>query len=142
MNAYEVISMKIIKASQLPKKMIQDFLKSAHQIKVENILQSGYMLEVGDKITGCFVLEKITDQIYELKKFYLVSTEAIKIPTLFEAILSIAQENGAEQVVVNSQKLMTDIILQSLNFYPQTNTAHLEKEGKKGGKWWSYTISD
>lgn len=134
--------MKIIKASQLPEKYIREFLKSAHQIKVETILQSGYMLEVNDKITGCFVLEKMADRIYELKNFYLISTEAIKIPTLFEAILSIVKENGAKEVFVNSQKLMIDIILQSLNFYPQADPTFSEKEGKRGGQWWSYTIPD
>jgi len=134
--------MKIIEASQLPEKHIRNFLKNAHQIEVESILQSGYMLEVNDKISGFFVLEKVIDKAYELKKFYLVSTEAIKIPTLFEAIITIAEEKGARRVFVCSHKLMTDIILKSLNFYPQSDHTFLTNGAKHGGKWWSYTISD
>jgi len=136
------MNMKIVKASQLPEKNISEFLKSAHQIKVENILQSGYMLEVNDEISGCFILEKMADKIYELKKFYLISTEAIKIPTLFEEILSIAKEIGAKQVFVHSHKLMTDIILESLNFYPQADQIIINTSIKNSGKWWSYTIAD
>lgn len=136
------MNMKIIKASQFPEENISEFLKSAHQIEVENILHSGYMLEVNDEISGCFILEKMADKIYELKKFYLVSTEAIKIPTLFEEVLSIAKEIGAKQVFVHSHKLMTDIILESLNFYPQTDEPIINIGTKNSGKWWSYTIID
>lgn len=134
--------LRIIKASQLSEKYIQDFLKNAHQINAKSILQSGYILEINGEIRGCFVLEEINDKIYELKTFYLVSTEAIKIPTLFEAILSVAKENNAKEVYVYSQKLMTDIILESFHFYPQENAALPKKEGEGEGKWWSYTIQD
>lgn len=141
-NAHGVTKVRIIKASQLPEKDVHKFLKNAHQINVKSILQSGYMLEVNDEIRGCFVLEEINDKIYELKTFYLVSTEAIKIPTLFEAILSVAKENNAKKVFVYSQKLMTDIILELLDFYPQENSVFPIKKGNNEGKWWSYTIMD
>lgn len=141
-NAHGVTKVRIIKASQLSEKDVHNFLKNAHQINVRSILQSGYMLEVNDEIRGCFVLEEINDKIYELKTFYLVSTEAIKIPTLFEAILSVAKENNAKKIFVYSQKLMTDIILELLDFYPQENSIFPIKKGNNEGKWWSYTIMD
>lgn len=134
--------MKIIKSSQLPGKYLHQFLKNAYQINIESILESGYVLEIDDTISGCFVLEKITEKIFELKKFYLISTKAIKIPTLFEAILTIAKEKGAKKVCVHSHKLMTDIILRSLNFCPHEDQISVEKEIKSGGKWWVYTIRD
>lgn len=137
-----MINMKIIKASKFPEKYIHEFLKNAHQIQVENILKAGYILEVNHTISGCFILEKMTENIYELKQFYLISTEAIKIPTLFEAVLTIAKEKSAKQVFVHSHKLMTDIILKSLNFYPHETPTFVKKSAENDGKWWSYTISD
>lgn len=134
--------MKIIKASQFPEKYIHDFLKNAHQIDIKTVLELGYILEIDGKICGCFVLEEMTDKIFELNKFYLISTEAIKIPPLFEAILTIAKEKNAKKVYVYSQKLMTDIILESFNFYPQEDTVFPKKEGESEGKWWFYTIQD
>lgn len=135
-------TLRIIEASQLPEKNVHDFLKNAHQINPASVLESGYMLEIDGKICGCFVLEEITDKTFELKKFYLISTEAIKIPILFEAILSIAKEKKAKKVYVYSQKLMTDIILESFNFYPQENSGFPKKVGENEGKWWFYTMPD
>ena len=135
-------TLRIIKASQLSEKDVYDFLKNAHQIDIQSVLKSGYLLEIDGKICGCFVLEEMTDHIFELKKFYLISTEAIKIPPLFEAILTIAKEKKAKKVYVYSQKLMTDIILESFNFYPQEDTVFPKKEGEDEGKWWFYTMPD
>lgn len=135
-------TLRIIKANQLPEKNIHHFIKNAEQIYIEDILRLGYMIEIDGKICGCFVLEEQTDQIYELKNFYLITTEAIKIPSLFEAMLSIAKEKSAREVYVYSQKLMTDIILESLNFYSQEDANFPKRDEENEGKWWSYTIVD
>lgn len=134
--------MEILSASQLPEKAVRDFLKNVEQIQVNKMLQSGYMLVSNYKINGCFMLEKVGEEAYELKHFYLISTEGIKIPILFEAILMLAKERGAKQIFVRSHKQMTDIILSSLNFYPQDVQDSLQKDERQGGKWWSYTITD
>lgn len=135
-----MISIKIFRARELSEEYVQKFLNNAPEVQIKSILETGYMLEVNNTLSGCFMMEEIGENVYELKHFYLVTTEAIKIPILFEAILTIAKQKGAQQVFVKSQKLMTDILLRSLGFYPQTDQAFLKKSTRNGGKWWLYTI--
>jgi N-acetylglutamate synthase-like GNAT family acetyltransferase len=134
--------MKLIPASKLPEKKVLEFLKSAPQIKFRSLLQSGYVLEINHTIRGCFNLEKITGNIYELKQFYVTTTEDIEILQLFDMIIALAKKTGAKQIWVNSHKLMIDILLERLQFYPQTGQEQFKKHVKSSGKWWSYTIPD
>lgn len=130
--------MKLIPVSQLQEKGVRDFLKNVPQIQYRSLIRSGFILEVNSKIRGCFNLEKVTGDIYELRQIYVITTDDIEIPLLFEMIIALAKEFGAKEIWVNSHKLMVDILLEKLKFYPQKSKEHV----KSSGKWWSYTISE
>lgn len=134
--------MRLIQANKVSQELVHEFLENNQQIKIENILQSGYIVEINHKICGCFILEHIEEGLYVLQQLYITKTEAVKIPILFEGILVMAKEQKAKRVFVNSHKLMIDIILEALQFHPQKDCRFLDKYAKSDGKWWSYTVSE
>lgn len=133
--------MNLIRAKYAPKTLIDNFLKHNEDIDQTALLAKGYVTEMNDQLTGCFILEPLTEHIYWLKQLYITHTEAIKLPILVEAILALAKELRAEKVFVNSHQVTLDIILQALQFYPQPDCEVLDKYPKNVGRWWSYQVS-
>src|SRR5699024_1261056 len=99
-------------------------------------------VKLSNKIIGCFILERIENGRYWLKQLYITKTEAVTLPILVEAILTLAKQQQATEVFVNSHKLMVDIILETLQFRPQVESPFLEKCVKSEGKWWCYVIME
>src|SRR5690625_1457833 len=108
--------MKLIRANQASEKLIDKFLKNNEEINKHTLMESGYVVEINNRITGCFNLELIDDGLYWLKQLYITRSDAIKLPVLVETILALAKQKKAKKVFVKSHKLMLDIILNSLQF--------------------------
>ena len=134
-------SIRLIQASRVSQELVSEFLQNNQQIEIGSILKLGYLVEINNKISGCFILDEIEDGLYWLKQLYITKTEAIKIPALVEAILVLARQQNAVKVYVNSHKLMIDIILESLQFHPQEDSKFLERYYVSEGKWWVYNVS-
>lgn len=129
-----------MRANEVPVSFVNDFLDSNSQINKQSVIQSGYIIEINQKICGCFVLKHIKNGIYVLRQFFVTATDSIKIPIFIESILKLAEQIKATEIFVHSHKLMVDIILEALQFHPQENYSFLDKYTKNEGKWWSYAI--
>lgn len=132
--------MRLIRANQAPPKLVESFLKNNQEIKKSSLLDSGYVVEINNRIMGCFHLEQIDEGLYWLRRLYIIRTDAIKLPVLVEAVLALALQKNATKVFVKSHKLMLDIILKSLQFQSQTEAPVKHLCNKNNGKWWSYNI--
>lgn len=132
--------MKLIRANKITENRIHSFLKYSPQIDKQSLISDGYIVEIGKEIIACFILEKFAEESYWLKQFYITKSEALKLPSLLESILILAREQQAKQVFVNSHKLMIDIILEALQFCPQTEHKLLDEKVNSEGKWWMYQI--
>lgn len=132
--------MRVIRASELPKEKVSNFLENHQQINSDDMLQSGYVIEIQGQICGCFLLKHIEKGLYILRRFYITKTEALKIPIFIESIILLAKQKKATAIFVQSHKLMIDIILEALQFHPQGESDFLDKYTKNDGKWWSYAL--
>lgn len=133
--------MKLVRANRAPEKLIDDFLKNNEEIRRNSLLESGYVVKINGRITGCFSLEPIDDEQYWLKQLYITRTEAVKLPILVEAILALALQKKAKKVFVKSHKLMLDILLKSLQFQHEKEAPIHDINENDHSKWWSYHIS-
>lgn len=131
--------MKLTKAKNVSLQKVSTFLKHNHQVDLTNLLKSGYIVEMNEKIIACFNLEPVNQRIFWLRQLYIIQTEAIKLPALVESILALAKALKAERIFVKSHKLMVDLILESLLFKMQEDgpVPQLEEDH---GKWWVYEI--
>ena len=133
--------MKLILAKHASEDRIESFLKSNPQIEKEPLIDSAYVVELKDKISGCFILQPIEERSFWLKQLYITQEEARALPILVEAILALAKEMKAEKVYANSHQPMVDILLESLQFHPQAANLFPEYYQNEIGKWWSYQVS-
>lgn len=136
--------MKLIRANQASEKLIDKFLKNNEEINKHTLMESGYVVEINNRITGCFNLELIDDGLYWLKQLYITRSDAIKLPVLVETILALAKQKKAKKVFVKSHKLMLDIILNSLQFQIE-DVSPIDNQGattqEENEKWWSFHVS-
>lgn len=136
--------MKLIRANQASEKLIDKFLKNNEEINKHTLMESGYVVEINNRITGCFNLELIDDGLYWLKQLYITRSDAIKLPVLVETILALAKQKKAKKVFVKSHKLMLDIILNSLQFQIE-EVSPIDNQGattqEENEKWWSFHVS-
>lgn len=133
--------MRLVRANRAPEKLIDNFLKNNEEIEKNNLLKSGYVVVINNRITGCFSLEPIDDGRYWLKQLYVTRTEVIQLPVLVEEILALALQKRAKKVFVKSHKLMLDILMESLQFQHEKEGPIQNLEENDHGKWWSYRIS-
>ncbi len=133
--------MMLVRANRAAEETIDEFLKNNEDIDKKTLLDSGYVVEVNQRIAGCFSLEPLGEGRYWLRQLYITRTEAVKLPMLVETILTLALQKKATKVYVKSHKLMLDILLESLQFHPEHDSPLNEKTTDDHGKWWSYQIS-
>lgn len=133
--------MKLIRANAAPMEKVSSFLANNQQIEQQSLLKSGYIVEINDRITGCFNLEPINQEMFWLRQLYITQSAAIKLPVLVESILALATAQKAEFVYVKSHKLMLDLILESLLFEVQEKGPFEQSSDEDWGKWWVYEIS-
>ncbi|MFC4558089.1 hypothetical protein ACFO3D_07685 [Virgibacillus kekensis] len=133
--------MKLIPANQASEEKLECFFQSNPEVKTDLLLQIGYIVELNDKIEGCFVLDSFDDEIYWLKQLYVTKNAAALLPVLVESVLALAKKQEAREVFVHSHQPMVDVLLESLQFYPQKDSVLVDKYPAKSGNWWSYQVS-
>lgn len=133
--------MELIQASQVGAERLEQFLKANEHIKMDSLLNNGYVVEYHNKIIGCFELQAMDQGAYWLKQLYIIRNEAVKLPVLLEFILLYAKNKNAEVIYAHSEQPVTDLLLESLHFSLQTETAvHMAHARHKRGHWWSYKV--
>jgi len=131
--------MKLIQASKVNEEKLEQFIGNNHQIDLQSLLKSGYVVEFNEKIIGCFELELMENDAYWLKQLYIIQNEAIKLPILLEFILVFAKQREAKVIYAHSERPVTDLLLESLSFSLQQEKTfnHVRKQK---GHWWSYEV--
>lgn len=133
--------MNLIRANQVSVEKMEAFLMNNENVKKDGLMKHGYVVELNDKIEGCFVLEEMDNEMYWLKQLYITKNEAAKLPVLLESILVLAKEQHAKKVYVHSHQPVVDIILDALQFHPQKGKLFVDKHTNQEGNWWSYQVS-
>jgi len=133
--------MNLIRANRVSEERLHEFLNNNENLDDENLLNKGYVVEIDSDIVGCFIIEPIEEDLYWLKQLYITPAEAGSLPLLLESILALAKKQQAKKVYVHSHQPMVDIILEALQFHPQTDKILVDKRPDKQGKWWTYSVS-
>ncbi|WP_100009879.1 hypothetical protein [Lentibacillus sediminis] len=133
--------MNLIPAHRANEEELEQFLGKNSHLNKKPLLLKGYVVEIGEKIEGCFVLEEMESGIYWLKQLHITQTEANKLPVLLEAILQLAKKQQAKTVFVHSHQPVVDLLLEALQFHPQKENLYVDKYRAEEGSWWSYQVS-
>lgn len=133
--------MNLIRANRVSEERLDEFLKHNDRLNKEGLLKQGYVVEMNGRIEGCFMIERIKEDLYWLKQLYISQSEAGSLPLLLESILALAKQQHAKKVYVHSHQPMVDIILEAMQFHPQTENVLVNKRPEKQGKWWTYNVS-
>ncbi|RLL42896.1 hypothetical protein D8M04_15215 [Oceanobacillus piezotolerans] len=134
--------MRILPACEAPFDKLEAFLRNNEGLDRTSLTAKGYVVEIKDKIEGCFVLEEVEEnKVYWLKQLYITRTEANKLPVLVETILALAKTKQAKRVYVHSHQPIVDLLLQALQFHPQKEVSFVDKHPESKGNWWSYQVS-
>lgn len=133
--------MKIMAARQAPIEQVEAFIQTAEDFNTEGLLKEGYVVEIEGKINGCFILSTMGKDIYWLKQLYIAKESAGHLPVLLESILQMTKQKHAKKLYVQSHQPVVDLLLEALQFYPQTKEELELKDKKKVGNWWAYQVS-
>lgn len=137
----EVRLLKLILARDVSYEQLEAFFNKNPDVNKNRVFENGYVVELNHAIEGCFILDQVEEGIYWLKQLYITQSEAGKLPFLLEAILVLAKDRNAKSVYVHSHQPVVDLLLEALQFYPQTQSLSEEKYPVKGGSWWAYNVS-
>lgn len=138
----EVKGMNIIPANEVTEEQLEEFFTRNENLDKNGIVEKGFVVEINSKIEGCFMLDQMEEKdVYWLKQLYITSSEANKLPVLIESILAIAKSKEAKRVYVHSHQPVVDILLEALQFHPQTDRKFVDKYPLKKGNWWTYSVS-
>lgn len=132
--------MKVILASDVAKEHLEEFLHHNQHIELTTLITTGYVVELGDKIIGCFALDPISEDAFWLKQLYVIQHEAVKLPVIVEMILAIARARQAKVIYAHSEQPVTDLLLESLSFSLQPQQAETVPAQNDKGHWWTYSI--
>lgn len=132
--------MKMIEARAADRKKVNHFLLNNESINAEQLLDKGFVVEMNDAITGCYVIESIDKQTYWLKQLYMNQEEIFSLPLLIEAIIKRAEQQEVTKIYVHSHQQVVDQLLHTLEFYPQEDPVHVHQGQISGGRWWAYEV--
>lgn len=133
--------MQLIQTRHAIKEHVETFLSQNEEIDREKLISKGFVVYVDNKITGCFILDHLSEHSYWLRQLYVIKEETMTLPLLIETILALAEEQGAREVCVNSNQKMVDIVLEALHFYPQEQPNVSKLQVRRAGIWWAYQLS-
>lgn len=135
--------MHMIRANDVAYDRLKVFLEKNQLVDKVNLLKNGYVVEIQDKIEGCFILEKMCEGEgeYWLKQLFITKEHAAMLPVLLEAILTLAKQQQAIMVYVHSYQPVVDLLLEALQFHPQKEKVFVDKQTITKGNWWSYSVS-
>ncbi len=137
----EVKPLKLILAKNMSYEQLETFFTKNPNVDKNSVFEKGYVVEMNNMVEGCFILDQVEEGIYWLKQLYITQSEAGKLPFLLEAILVLAKERNAKSVYVHSHQPVVDLLLEALQFYPQTTSLFEKKYPVKSGNWWAYNVS-
>lgn len=120
---------------------LEEFFSKNVNVDKNSVFQKGYVVEINNKIEGCFILDQIEANNYWLKQLYITQSEAAKLPLLLETILTLAKKQNAKSVYVHSHQPVVDILLEALQFHPQKEPLLVGKYPVGKGNWWAYNVS-
>lgn len=133
--------MNLIATKRAPEEKVTQFLAENEHVDKHQLYTNGYVVEVNDKIEGCFVLQPVSENVYWLRQLHIKQHAAATLPVLLEAILVLAKECKARTVYVHSHQPLVDMLLQALQFHPQEKNEFVDKHADKKGSWWTYSVS-
>ncbi len=133
--------MKLLLASDVTEERMDTFLATTDQVNKEDLVNGGYVVEIGEEIKGCFVLSTVEDGVFWLKQLYIAKESAQKLPVLLETIIVLAKTKEAKKVYVHSHQPVVDILLDALQFHPQKEALNVINPARKEGNWWAYEVS-
>ncbi|MFD2044413.1 hypothetical protein ACFSTA_09360 [Ornithinibacillus salinisoli] len=134
--------MNIIAAKDTPIIQLEEFLKTTpNNIHKDSLLEDGYVVEIDQKIKGCFVLSQVNDGVFWLKQLYVAQEEAANLPVLLETIITMAKGLHAKKLFVHSHQPVVDILLDALQFHPQERDLLVDNPPRSRGNWWAYDVS-
>lgn len=133
--------MKIMSARHASVEKIDTFLATTQHFNTDGLLKEGYVVEIEGKIKGCFVLSMIESDVYWLKQLYIAEEAAANLPVLLETILQMTKGKQAKKLYVHSHQPVVDLLLEALQFYPQSEEEIVHPLAKKDGNWWAYHVS-
>jgi len=133
--------MKVMAAEHAPIDKLEAFLQTTQEFNKDGLLQDGYVVEIEEEIKGCFVLATIEKDIYWLKQLYIAKEAAAHLPVLLETILQMSKGKQAKKIYVNSHQPVVDLLLEALQFNPQSKQELSMELGRKEGNWWAYQVS-
>lgn len=133
--------MELILAKNVSHARLDPFLENNPDVDKSLLIEKGYVVQIDEQIEGCFVVDIMDNGVHWLKKLHVTKQAAQGLPVIIEAILTIAKENQASCVYVHSQQLLVDILLESLQFHPQKDTATVNIPVHDSGNWWAYHVS-
>ncbi|MFD1036867.1 GNAT family N-acetyltransferase [Virgibacillus byunsanensis] len=133
--------MKLIPTEQASVEKVNVFLEKNQDINRELLFQIGYVAEVNDRISGCFMLDTMEEGVYWLKQLYITPDAATSLPALLESVLALAKQKHAKQVYVHSHQPMVDVLLEALQFHPQRSNNIVDNYPRNRGSWWMYNVS-
>lgn len=128
-------------ARQAPMDKLENFLKTEQNVNRQELLKEGYVVELEEKIKGCFILSTIGNDVYWLKQLYIAEEAAGHLPVLLESILQMTKGKKAKQLYVHSHQPVVDLLLEALQFYPQSKEEWSPNNEKNEGNWWRYNVS-
>lgn len=133
--------MHLIRAFETSNEQLEAFLEKNKGVDKDSLLKMGYVVEIAEKIEGCFILEAVEEDVYWLKQLYITKEHTPMLPVLLEAILTLAKKQQAISVYVHSHQPVVDLLLEALQFHPQKEKVFVDKPPINKGNWWTYSVS-
>src|SRR5690625_2319500 len=133
--------MELIRANQVSKDLLINFLQGNQNVNEDQLLDKEHVVVDNDRLIGCCVREAVEDNQIWLRQMYVSREEAMKIPILIEATVTLAKQQAAMTIYVNSHQLLVDIILASLQSRQEAEGVLLNGIYRSTGKWWTYPIT-
>jgi len=131
----------LMKAKDATARDIHRLVDSNKSIDTEKLYQTGYVIKQADHLEGCFVLEKMENNTLWLRQMFVTKEAVISLPGLLEAVLALAKNEEADNVIIHSHQVELDIVLEALQFFPQTDATYVDNSVDIPGKWWAYKVS-
>ncbi|HIS27927.1 MAG TPA: hypothetical protein IAA78_00565 [Candidatus Avamphibacillus intestinigallinarum] len=134
--------MNLVRINEVPYDKLETFIMNNQHINSVRLQKAGYAVLKDDCMIGCFILESIdAGDSYWLQQLFIEKKEAAKLPVLIETILTLAREKEAKRVHVHSHQPVVDVLLEALQFNPQTLHHSLTVQHDIEGQWWTYQVS-
>ncbi|WP_217586399.1 hypothetical protein [Lentibacillus saliphilus] len=133
--------MEIIRAKEVEEAKIETLLNLNQALDKDLLIECGYVVNMSGKIAGCFVLDPIDTQEYWLRHLYLKPDAAYAVIVLLETAITLARQNDAAVIYVNSHQSTVNTLLEALHFKRSHMVPQITSEEATAGIWWTYHVS-